>query len=293
MFDKVASLARPSAGARSALAPIGVFDSGVGGLSVLRAIRQALPSHPLLYVADTAYAPYGDRSAGFIEDRARVIAHHLVKEGAQALVVACNTASVHACKSLRAQYSIPVVAIEPAIKPATAMTKTGVIGVLATSQTLASASVARLCANFGSHCRIMLQACPGLADQVDKGELDSPATRAMLQRYLEPLRGAGADVLVLGCTHYPFLSPIIQAMVGPEVTLLDPAAAVARELVNRLRLTSQDAFAHASPAPDNDSAGDGAFALGQTRFLTSGPVSGTENVLSLLWGAPVRLEAMA
>ena len=256
----------------NALAPIGVFDSGVGGLSVLRAIRQALPHHPLLYVADTAHAPYGDRSAGFIQGRASHIARLLVDQGAQALVVACNTASVHASRSLRAQYSLPVVAIEPAIKPATAMTKTGVIGVLATRQTLASTSVAHLCATYGSQCRILLQACPGLADQVDKGELDSPATRALLQQFLEPLQKAGADVIVLGCTHYPFLSPLIQAMVGLHVTLIDPSIAVAAELSRRLNV---NAAAPGSPQMSGPT--------GTTRFMATGPAAEIQRVLSRLW----------
>ncbi len=255
-----------------ALAPIGVFDSGVGGLSVLRAIRQTLPHHPLLYVADTAYAPYGERPAAFIESRASHIARFLVREGAQALVIACNTASVHASKSLRAQYTIPIVAIEPAIKPATAITKTGVIGVLATNQTLASASVANLCATYGSHCRIILQACPGLADQVDRGDFDSFATRALLQDYLTPLQDAGADVIVLGCTHYPFLSPLIQSMVGLGVTLLDPADAVARELLRRLNLPPQ--------APTAQVRGATADEL----FFVSGPLAKGQAVLSGVWG---------
>lgn len=264
----------------STLAPIGVFDSGVGGLSVLRAIRVALPHHPLLYVADTAHAPYGDRSAAFIESRASHIARFLAGLGAQALVVACNTASVHACKSLRAQYSIPVVAIEPAIKPATAMTKAGVIGVLATRQTLASANVAHLCATYGSQCRIVLQACPGLADQVDRGELGGPATRALLQRYLAPLQAAGADVIVLGCTHYPFVIPLIQAIVGPEVTLLDPAASVARELLRRLNLPPQSQSVQAGGALNNE------------RFFVTGALAQVQPVLSALWGGAVSVVPM-
>jgi glutamate racemase len=264
----------------SHLAPIGVFDSGVGGLSVLRAIRHALPHHPLIYVADTAHAPYGDRSADYIQDRANHIAGFLVRQGAQALVVACNTASVHACKSLRAQYSIPVVAIEPAIKPAAAMTKTGVIGVLATSQTLASASVARLCATYGSQCRILLQPCPGLADQVDRGELHSPATRALLQQYLAPLQEAGVDVIVLGCTHYPFLRQQIQTMVGPDVTLLDPAAAVAAELLRRLPCSPLLAGV---PDPRTKS---------EVTCFTSGSSAGVASVMAGLWGDVFAVQQM-
>jgi glutamate racemase len=173
------------------------------------------------------------------------------------------------------------VAIEPAIKPAAAMTQSGVVGVLATRQTLASASVAHLCATYGIRCRILLQPCPGLADQVDRGELDSPATRALLQQFLAPLQAAGADVVVLGCTHYPFLRPILQHMLGPGVTLLDPAAAVARELVRRLHLVdlTGDAQDHVLP--------------GAMRLFASGPVAPVQQVVNLLWPEALAVESLS
>ncbi|MCQ8116154.1 glutamate racemase [Methylomonas rosea] len=215
-------------------APIGVFDSGVGGLSVLRAIRAELPMEDLLYVADSGYAPYGDRDADFIADRATTITELLLDAGVKAIVVACNTATVVAIEKLRAWCPVPVVAMEPAIKPAAQTTKSGVVGVLATSRTLASPSVARLCAAYGKDIEILLQPCPGLVEQVEKAQLHSEATRELLVRYLAPLLRAGADTIVLGCTHYPFLAPLIRDIVGPDVAIIDPATAVAKELVRRL-----------------------------------------------------------
>lgn len=215
-------------------APIGVFDSGVGGLSVLRAIRAELPLEDLLYVADSGYAPYGDRDADFIADRATTITELLLDAGVKAIVVACNTATVVAIEKLRAWCPVPVVAMEPAIKPAAQTTQSGVVGVLATSRTLASPSVARLCAAYGKDIEILLQPCPGLVEQVEKAQLHSEATRELLVRYLSPLLRAGADTIVLGCTHYPFLAPLIREIVGPDVAIIDPATAVAKELARRL-----------------------------------------------------------
>lgn len=256
-------------------APIGVFDSGVGGLSVLRAIRAELPAEDLLYVADSGYAPYGDRDAGFIEDRAAAIAGFLLDEGVKAIVVACNTATVVAIEKLRVWCPLPVVAIEPAIKPAARMTRSGVVGVLATRQTLASANVARLCAAYGQDIEILLQPCPGLVEQVEKAELDSPASRALLETYLAPLLAAGADTIVLGCTHYPFLLPLVRDIVGPGRTIIDPATAVAKELVRRLGNQTASAL---RPDP------------ARTRFLSSAAGDSANAVVSALWGSPVVVE---
>lgn len=258
-------------------APVGVFDSGVGGLSVLRAIRQALPAEQLLYVADSGYAPYGDRHVEFIEERATLLTEFLLESGAKAIVVACNTATVVAIKKLRAWCPVPIVAMEPAIKPAAGLTRTGVVGVLATSQTLASPNVERLCAAHGSQVKILLQACPGLVEQVEQGDLAGPATRALLVRYIAPLLEAGADTLVLGCTHYPFLEPLIREVAGPGVTIVDPAAAVARELVRRLG----DNHAPALP-------GHGAH----ERFFSSASPEQASAVMSALWGSRVQVERL-
>jgi len=250
-------------------APIGVFDSGMGGLSVLREVRKALPGEDLLYVADSGYAPYGDRPWDFIKKRAEVIAGFFLGQRVKALVVACNTATGVAVDGLRARCPIPVVAVEPAIKPAAGITTSGVVGVLATRQTVACARIARLVALYGNGITVLLQPCPGLAEQVERAELSSPKTRALAEEYVVPLLEKGADTIVLGCTHYPFLHPMIQAIAGPGVTLIDPAAAVARELGRRL------------------SAGDIASRRsrpGSERFWTSGPIGRAQRVMTDLWG---------
>ena len=186
--------------------PIGVFDSGVGGLSVLHDVRRELPHEHLLYVADSVHAPYGDRTQAFVEARSIAIVRFLVTQGAKAIVVACNTATSMAVDALRSEFSLPCVAMEPAVKPAVSITKSGVIGVLATTATLSSPRFARLVSHFGSDVDVVLQACPGLVEHVEKGELAHDATRALVEQYVRPLVARGADTLVLGCTHYPFLA---------------------------------------------------------------------------------------
>ena len=249
---------------------IGVFDSGVGGLSVLRAIHDLLPNEALVYVADSGHAPYGDKSDAHITERTLTVGAWLARSGVKALTVACNTATVVAVQALRAQTHLPVVAIEPAIKPAAALTRSGVVGVLATQATVQSASVARLCAQYAGQARMVLQACPGWVEQVERADLNSPQTEAMLRRDVEPLLAQGADVLVLGCTHYPFLRETLAAIAGPNVTLIDPAEAVARELARRLGRPDGRPGAHA-------------HASARVRFLTSGDVDQVRAVIAHLW----------
>lgn len=215
-------------------APIGIFDSGVGGLSVYQAVRRALPAEDMIYVADSGHAPYGDRSAEFIKERAVIMTEFLVSAGAKAVVVACNTATVIAVEQLRQQFSRPIIALEPAIKPAVEHSRSGTIGVLATRRTIESPAVERLCRVHGSDARILLQPCPGLVEHVERGEMDHPATVELIRRYVEPLIAAGADTLVLGCTHYVYLARQIRSIVGPEVRLLDSSAAVARQVGRRI-----------------------------------------------------------
>jgi glutamate racemase len=217
-----------------ALHPIGVFDSGVGGLSVLREIRRALPSENLLYVADSAYAPYGDKPQEFIEARSLAIAEFLLSRNAKALVVACNTATGAAVATIRTRFSVPVVAMEPAIKPAAAATRSSVIGVLATQRTLSSHNFVKLFERYGDGVEILAQACPGLVEQVEAGDLAGAKTRGLLECYLLPLLAKGTDTLVLGCTHYPFLRALIQEISGPNVAVIDSSEAVARQLWRRL-----------------------------------------------------------
>ena len=255
---------------------IGVFDSGVGGLSVLRAIRAALPAENLVYVADSGHAPYGDKSEAHIIERTLTVSNWLAVSGVKAITVACNTATVVAIRHLREQTHIPVVAIEPAIKPAANTTRSGVVGVLATTQTLQSESVARLCIEHGEGKRILLQACPGWVEAVEQADLHSPQTEALLRQFVVPLMDQGVDTLVLGCTHYPFLRNTLQRIVGDDVVLIDPAVAVATELTRRL---------------GNDRRMDEQH-IGTTRFFTTGDVLHVQQVVAHLWGDGALVEAM-
>ncbi len=253
---------------------IGVLDSGVGGLSVLREVRRTLPGEHVVYVADSAHAPYGDRDAAFIDARVSAIADLLVAHGAKAIVVACNTATGVAVDGLRQRLHLPVVAIEPAVKPAAQMTKTGRIGVLATSRTLASDRFRGLVTTHAAGVDVLEQACPGLVERVEAGDFSSPETRALVEGYVGPLRDAGVDVIVLGCTHFPFLAPLITEVAGPGVAIIDPSAAVARELARRL-----DSAGLASPR---------AHGGGET-FLTTGDPALVAPVVSHVWGSPVQV----
>jgi glutamate racemase len=216
---------------------IGVFDSGVGGLSVLKALHQQLPSSDLLYVADSGNAPYGERSDEFITDRTHRVASHLLAQGAQLLVLACNTATAVSAASLRERWpGLAIVAVEPGIKPAVAASRNGRIGVMATPATLRSDKFQRLAQTHGSDVEIHLQPCPGLAGQIERLEAESPALLDLIEKFTTPLREARIDTVVLGCTHYPFVARQIQAALGADVTLIDTADAVARQV---LRLAPQ------------------------------------------------------
>lgn len=265
--------------ATRASAPIGVFDSGVGGLSVLREIHALLPHEALIYVADSGHAPYGEKSADFIEARAVRLIEHLQAQGAKAAVVACNTVTGLCIGALRLRFDgLPIVAIEPAVKPAVLATRNGVVGVLATRQTVTSPGLARLIQAHGQGKTLLLQACPGWVERVERGELDGPDTEAAVATVVRPLLDQGADTLVLGCTHYPFLAPVIRRLAGPDVQIIDPSAAVARELGRRLQQDGRGAPATPSPA--------------LVRFWSSGHLPQAAEVMGRLWGGPVHLGAL-
>jgi glutamate racemase len=212
-------------------APIGVFDSGVGGLSVWREIVRRLPAEDTLYFADQAHIPYGQRPLDEVRHLTENVTRFLLAEGVKLIVVACNTASGAALHALRETFpDVPFVGMEPAVKPAVEHTNTGIVGVIATPATFQGDLFAGLIQRFGNGFDIHTQACPGLVETVEAGALDTPETESLLRGYLVPLLEAGIDQLVLGCTHYPFLSPLIQRIVGPHVTLIDPAPAVARQV---------------------------------------------------------------
>jgi glutamate racemase len=222
-------------------APIGIFDSGVGGLSVLRHIRAQLAHEHLLYVADSGFAPYGDKPEHVVAERSLTIARFLVDQGAKALVVACNTATGAAVRLLRASFpEMPIVGVEPGLKPAAAATRSGKVGVLATERTLAGEKFLQLRDQIAAStsAQFLLQPCSGLVDQIELGELDSEGTAAMLRRFILPLLARGADTLVLGCTHYPLVRASIEQVIAQagarDVTLIDTGDAVARQLVRLL-----------------------------------------------------------
>lgn len=215
--------------ATSVAAPIGVFDSGVGGISVLRELRTLLPHEDFIYYADSGYCPYGGKPQAEIRARACAISEELLARGAKLIVVACNTATIAAVEHLRETYPVAFVGMEPAVKPAVAQTRSGVVGVLATGAALAGEKFHKLMAAHARDVRIITQPCPGLVECVERGDLDGAQAQALVRRYVTPLLAQGADTLVLGCTHYPFLRMLIQRVAGEAVTLIDTGAAVARQ----------------------------------------------------------------
>lgn len=250
-------------------APIGVFDSGFGGLSVLRAIRDALPAEDLVYCADHAFLPYGDRDAAEVLTRARELAQTLVAAEAKAVVIACNTATAVAADALRSELAVPVIGMEPAVKPAAAATRNGVIGVLGTGGTLASARFAGLLERYAGAVDVVTRRCPELVAAAEDCALSSARRQHLVDTAVAPLLGAGADVLVLGCTHFAFLRAEIEIAAGPDVDIIDTGPAVARELHRRL-----------AAARVLRSGGEG-----RARFLTTGPAAALSGSLHRLWGA--------
>lgn len=215
---------------------IGIFDSGSGGLSVLREIRKLLPEQAYSYYADNAFCPYGEKTSAFIQERARVITDYLLGRGAQVIVVACNTATAAAISVLRSEYPhLRFIGMEPAVKPAALNTRTGVIGVLATAGTLKGSKYLTTKGIYEDNVRIVEQVGQGFVELVERGVLDGPEAEKTVRRSLQPLLDMNADRIVLGCTHYPFLRPVIERIAGPAVEIIDPAPAVARHLVQVMR----------------------------------------------------------
>ncbi len=254
--------------------PIGIFDSGVGGLTVLREVVRRLPGCDTLYFADSAHCPYGPRPLREIRAFSEGITRYLLACGACSIVVACNTASAAALTHLRERFpQVPFVGMVPAVKPAAAMTRSGTVGVLATPMTLRGPLFCDVVERYAGGVRVITQECPGLVERIEAGELDGPVTEALLARYLEPLLAAGVDVIALGCTHYPFLAPTIQRLVGPEVQLLDPSAAVARQVARVI--------------------GEGARGSGQQLFVTSGDAEGLARAVRQLLGLDAKVQSIA
>ncbi|TAJ53501.1 MAG: glutamate racemase [Nevskiaceae bacterium] len=260
------------------IAPIGVFDSGLGGITVLKELVQRLPQEDFLYIADSGHCPYGGKSADEITARARAVTEALLARGAKLIVVACNTATIAAIETLRAEYPVSFVGMEPAVKPAAARTYSGVIGVLATGAALAGEKLHKLIREHAGGVRVITQPCPGLVERVELGDLNGPQTRALVEEYTAPLLAAGADVLVLGCTHYPFLRPLVAEVVGPRIAILDTGEAVARRTE---ALLQAEGLLVVSPLP------------GKVQWFSTGDADAMAIIASRLWGKTVQVEALS
>lgn len=248
--------------------PIAVFDSGVGGISVLQHIHALLPNEQLLYVADSLHAPYGNKSPEEIQSRCINISDFLISKNAKAIVVACNTATAAAIDMMREKYALPIIGMEPAVKPAAEASRNGIIGVLATTGTLKSAQFAGLLESYGRNVKVVTQACVGLVECVERGELQTESTLRLVKKYCQPLLDEGADTIVLGCTHYPFVRPLIERVVGEHITLIDTGAAVAKQLQKRLAELN---LLSTSPV------------LASVKFWTNSQTLGAEKVIEALW----------
>ena len=236
---------------------VGVFDSGVGGLSVIREIHRLLPQVSLLYIADQAHVPYGKRQLEEIRSFSLVITHFLLSKGARLIVVACNTASAAALSALRETLpETPFVGMEPAVKPATQQTENGIVGVLATPATFQGRMYSTLVERFAKNVKLLTNTLPGLVEAVERGELESPATRLILKNAIKPMLAQGVDTLVLGCTHFPFVLPLIREIAGPDVKVIDPAPAIARRTAYLLEQSAISIAAEAEIQPVFATTGD-------------------------------------
>ena len=256
---------------------MGIFDSGVGGLSVAREIRRALPAEDLLYVADTAYCPYGDREVEEVRERALAVGRHLEAAGAKVVIVACNTATGAALEALREALTVPVIGLEPAVKTGAARTRNRRVAVMATVGTLRSERFARLVREHGHGVDVLSQPCPGLVDLIEQGHLDGDLLAARVQELTRPIREAQVDTVVLGCTHYPFVAEALRRALGPEVEIVDSGPAIARRLAQVLR----EGGLGAAPGP------------GSLRVSTTGEPGAVQPVVDRLWGEAVDLDRVA
>ena len=254
--------------------PVGIFDSGVGGLSVLREIHAELPSESAYYVADSANAPWGDKTPDFVRERGLQLGRFLVDQGAKAIVIGSNTGTAGSAEALRSTLPVPVVGIEPGIKPAVAATKTGVVGAIVPTLVGGSDRLASLLGRFGSEAKVITQPVPGLVELIEAAELESRELRRMVEGYVTPLVEAGADTIVLGSTHYVFLKPLLSEMFGPRLNLIDTGAAVARQLSRVLDQRDLAAPSDAQPVE---------------RFWTSGDPARSTKVISKLLGRQVEV----
>ncbi|OGO29855.1 MAG: glutamate racemase [Chloroflexi bacterium RBG_16_54_11] len=268
--------------------PIGIFDSGLGGLTVLRAIHALMPDEPLLYVADQAHVPYGSRSLDEVRRFSEAITNYLLHQGARLVVVACNTASAAALKHLRKVFpGVSFVGMEPAVKPAAETTHSGVVGVLATPATFQGELYASVVERFASGVKLLQHTCPGLVAQIEKGDLDSREIYNILENALKPMLAGGIDTVVLGCTHYPFVMPLIQKITGPGVRVIDPSPAVARQ-VQRLLVAGD--LLDLNPPIQEDALAEPQHLL---CFYSTGEPARMASLLPLLLGEKHQVEGLS
>jgi glutamate racemase len=266
---------------------IGVFDSGVGGLSVLRALWAEMPSLPVIYLADQAHVPYGPRPLEQVRHFSSEISRWLIDQGAELIVVACNTASAAALYALRREFpEIAFVGMEPAVKPAAEQTHSGRVGVLATPATFQGELYASVVERFAHGVQLFQDTCPGLVSQIEAGELDAPQTRAILEEALFPMLNQHIDTVVLGCTHYPFVIPLIEEISGSQVRVIDPAPAVARQ-AQRLLLQRNPAILAKHDQENSPVSGHPVL---RTCFFTSGDPSSFRRSVQQLLGVEARVD---
>ncbi|WP_057830720.1 glutamate racemase [Colwellia sp. TT2012] len=258
-------------------AAIGVFDSGVGGLSIAKCIAQQLPHENIIYLADSRHAPYGEKSVDFIIQRVNSMAKLLLAKGVKALVIACNTATVNAIEQLRAQVNIPIIGVEPAIKPAAKQSISKKIAILATQATSENQRFKDLIDLHHNGAQVFIQPCPGLVEFIEQGKQRSPACNALLRQYIEPLVKQGIDTLVLGCTHYPFVQQQISVIAGQQVSIIETAAPVTQQLMKKLAENNLTASKKQQ---------------GQTQFFSSLATKQQEQIFSQLWQAPLTLQPL-
>lgn len=248
--------------------PIGIFDSGIGGLSVLKQIRILLPGEDILYFADQVHVPYGSRSLDEVRQLSEEITRFLANHGAKLIVLACNTASAASLHYLRAVFpELPFIGMEPAVKPAAERTRSGIVGVLATPATFQGELFSSVVDRYAEGIQVLQSTFPGLVEHIESGDLDSVDVKQLLEAGIEPLLELGADTLVLGCTHYPFVLPTIQSISGVEVEVIDPSPAIARR-------TQQVLKQEQSVSEDSQE--------GHTLYVTTGDASDFGEILSLL-----------
>lgn len=253
---------------------IGIFDSGVGGISIAKWIHHLLPNENLIYFADSLYAPYGEQPISVVEDRTFSIAEMLKQQGVKLIVVACNTATVNTITRLRQTLQLPIVGVEPGIKPAVEQTQTGQIGVLATKNTLNSPSFKALCNEYASNHQLYLQACPEFVTWVEQNNMSRAELNGVIDNYVSPMLNQGCDQIVLGCTHFTFLQEHISALVGDKAKLIDTGLPVAKQVHARL--------SHLNLLNDTNQ-------VGSKTILTSGDKAKVTELINKLWQIPLPL----